>query len=81
MTDDLAMHELAELTEIGDVWHGHELLKKMLSAKLIDNDLVREIYTALESNKWSGSSDLPASWLKVKHTLFLKVFGKVKVAS
>ena len=27
VTDDLAMHELAELTEIGDVWHGHELLK------------------------------------------------------
>lgn len=73
VTDDLAMHELAELTEIGDVWHGHELLKKMLSAKLIDSDLVREIYAALD-----GNSDLPASWQKVQHTAFLKVFGKPK---
>jgi hypothetical protein len=80
VTDDLAMHELAELTEIGDVWHGHELLKKMLSAKLIDNDLVREIYTALESNSLDGSSDLPASWQKVKHTAFMKVFGKPKAS-
>jgi hypothetical protein len=78
VTDDLAMHELADLTEIGGVWHGHELLKKMLSAKLIDNDLVAGIYAALESNAWGGSSDLPASWQRVKHTAFLKVFGKPK---
>lgn len=80
VTDDLAMHELAELTEIGGLWHGHELLKKMLTAKLIDNDLVREIYTALESNSLDGSSDLPASWQKVKYTAFLKVFGKPKAS-
>lgn len=76
VTDDLAMHELANMTEIGDVWHGHELLKKMLSAKLIDSNLVREIYTALESRRWDGSSDLPASWLNAKHTAFMKIFGK-----
>lgn len=71
VTDDLAMHELAELTEIGDVWHGHELLKKMLSAKLIDSDMVRDIYTALDTNR-----DLPASWIHAKHTAFPRVFGK-----
>ncbi len=76
VTDDLAMHELADLMEIGDVWHGHELLKKMLSSKLIDNDLVREIYAALQANALDGGNDLPASWQRVKHTAFLKVFGK-----
>lgn len=78
VTDDLAMHELAAMTEIGNVWHGHELLKKMLTAKLIDNDLVRDIYSALEAIRWDGSNDLPGSWRAVKHTAFLKVFGKPK---
>ena len=68
-TDDLGMHKLAKDFEI-DIWHGHELLKKMLSAKAIDNDLVREIYTALENN-----NDLPRSWQEVKHTEFKKLFG------
>lgn len=71
VTDDLGMHELASMAGIGEVWHGHELLKKMLSAKLIDNPLVREIYEALATN-----GDLPASWLEVKHSAFIKVFGK-----
>lgn len=72
VTDDLAMHELAALVGIRDIWHGHELLKKMLSAQLIANDMVREIYEALEAN-----DDMPASWLAVKHTTFVKVFGKL----
>lgn len=71
VTDDLGMHELAKMAGISPIWHGHELLKKMLSAKHIGNDLVREIYEALEANH-----DLPASWIEVKHTAFLKVFGK-----
>jgi len=71
VTDDLAMHELASLVGIRDIWHGHELMKKMLSAKLIGNDLVREIYQALEAN-----GDLPASWVEAKHSGFVKVFGK-----
>lgn len=79
VTDDLGVHDLACLTGSGDVWHGHELLKKMLSAQLIGNDLVREIYAALEANTLEGSNDLPASWKKVKHTAFLKVFGKPPV--
>ncbi len=43
VTDDLGMHQLAK--EFGlSVWHGYELLKKMLSAKMIDGGSVREIY-------------------------------------
>ncbi len=70
VTDDLGMHKLADEFEI-DIWHGHELLKKMLGAKAIDNDLVREIYTALENN-----GDLPRAWQEVKHTVFKKLFGQ-----
>lgn len=69
VTDDLGMHQLADDFEI-PVWHGHELLKKMLSAKLINNELVREIYDALELN-----DDLPRAWREVKHTTFKKIFG------
>lgn len=68
-TDDLGMHLLARDFDI-PIWHGHELLKKMLSAKLIENVLVREIYEALENN-----DDLPQSWRVAKHTAFKKIFG------
>ena len=47
---------------IDDIWHGPELLKKMLSAKLIGNELVREIYAALEVN-----NDLTGTWVDAKH--------------
>lgn len=53
VTDDLGMHLLARNFTI-PVWHGHELLKKMLSAKIIESAQVREIYEALENN-----GDLP----------------------
>lgn len=69
VTDDLSMHELAQVFEL-EVWHGHELLKKMLGAKFIGNDRVREIYEALENN-----GDLPATWRAAKHTAFQKIFG------
>lgn len=68
-TDDLGMHQLAEEFEI-DVFHCHDVLKKMLTAKVIDKGLVVEIYQALEAN-----GDLPATWVEVKHTAFRKVFG------
>ncbi len=68
-TDDLGMHLLAKDFDI-PIWHGYELLKKMLSAKLIDNALVREIYEAIESN-----DDLPNSWRAARHTAFKKIFG------
>ena len=71
VTDDLGMHELASMAASGEVWHGHELLKKMLSAKLIDSRLVREIYDALAAN-----GDLPVSWIEAKHSAFVRVFGK-----
>lgn len=69
VTDDIGMHQLAADFDI-TVWHGHELLKKMLSAKLIDNTLVQAIYEALERN-----DDLPRTWREVKHTAFKKIFG------
>lgn len=72
VTDDLGMHLLAKEFEI-PVWHGHELLKKMLSAKLITSEKVREIYEALERN-----NDLPKSWGLVRHTAFKKIFGPDK---
>lgn len=70
VTDDLGMHQLA--TDFGiTVWHGHELLKKMLTAKLITNDQVREIFEALELN-----GDLTETWREAKHSIFSKIFGK-----
>jgi len=63
------MHKLANDFDI-DIWHGHDLLKKMLTAKLINNELVRDIFTALENN-----NDLPRTWQEVKHTVFKKLFG------
>lgn len=71
VTDDLGMHALADMVGL-DIWHGPELLKKMLSAKLIGNELVREIYAALEVN-----NDLTATWVAAKHSTFAKLFGKV----
>ena len=70
VTDDLGMHVLAKMAAI-EIWHGHELLKKMLSAKLIGSQLVREIYEALETN-----GDLQHSWRDAKHHTFIKIFGK-----
>ena len=70
VTDDLGMHELANMLDI-EIWHGPELMKKMLSAKAISGDLVREIYTALEAN-----SDLTPAWIAAKHSAFAKLFGK-----
>ena len=69
VTDDLGMHKLAADFDI-EILHGHELLKKMLTAKIINNDLVREIFAALEAN-----GDLPRTWQQARHTDFKKVFG------
>ena len=72
VTDDIGMHDLADIFEL-PVWHGYQLLKKMLSAKMVDNDKVREIYEALENNR-----DLTNTWRDAKHVEFKKVFGKAK---
>ena len=69
VTDDLGMHQLAKIFEI-PIWHGYELLNKMRSAKLINTELIREIYAALEIN-----DDLPRTWQEVRHTVFRKIFG------
>ena len=69
VTDDLGMHALAHEFRI-PIWHGFELLAKLRSAKVAGDELVREIYAALEAN-----GDLPASWREARHTLLVKVFG------
>ena len=69
VTDDLGMHELACEFNIG-VWHGFDLLAKLRTAKAVSDDLVREIYSALETN-----GDLTASWREALHTVLAKVFG------
>jgi predicted nuclease of predicted toxin-antitoxin system len=69
VTDDLGMHTLA--AEVGlKVWHGYELLAKLKTAKIVDNDLVRAIYDALERN-----SDMTETWRKAKHKEFIRIFG------
>ena len=69
VTDDLGMHTLAAETGL-KVWHGYELLAKLRTAKVVDSDLVREIYAALENNQ-----DLTETWRQAKHTTFAKIFG------
>ena len=69
VTDDLGMHTLAAATGL-KVWHGYELLAKLRTAKVVDSDLVRQIYAALESNQ-----DLTETWRRAKHTTFAKIFG------
>jgi hypothetical protein len=69
VTDDLGMHLLANDFEI-PIWHGWLLLAKMRSAKVVDNDLIRDIFDALERN-----GDLTASWVNAKHDAFARIFG------
>ncbi len=69
VTDDLGMHELAGDFNI-KIWHGYELLDKLRSAKVVDGQLIREIYEALEVN-----GDLTATWRDAKHSVFSKIFG------
>ncbi len=68
-TDDLGMHQLAKDFEL-PIFHGYDVLKKMLTARVIGRDQVVEIFRALEAN-----NDLPATWVAVKYTVFKKVFG------
>jgi predicted nuclease of predicted toxin-antitoxin system len=71
VTDDLGMHTLA--AEVGlKVWHGYELLAKLKSAKVVDNDLIRDIYDALERN-----SDMTETWRAAKHNEFARIFGPI----
>lgn len=69
VTDDLGMHTLAAGFDI-KVWHGYELLDKLRSAKVVDANLILEIYDALERN-----GDLTETWLKARRSTFAKVFG------
>lgn len=69
VTDDLGMHTLA--SEAGlKVWHGFELLAKLKTAKVVDNELIREIYDALERN-----GDMTETWRQAKHGEFARIFG------
>jgi hypothetical protein len=67
-TDDLGMHRLATEFDLS-VWHGWELLAKLRSAKVASDELVREVFAALEVN-----DDLPASWRDARLKAFAKVF-------
>lgn len=70
VTDDLGMHKLAE--EFGiEIWHGWELLAKMLTAKKLTKEQVREIIEAIERN-----GDMTATWAAAKHSAFSRIFGK-----
>lgn len=69
VTDDLGMHQLASDFDI-PVWHGWELLSKMRSARIVQPELIREIYEALDAN-----GDLTKTWREAKHVAFVKVFG------
>lgn len=75
VTDDIGMHMLAKDFDI-PIWHGYELLAKLRTHKMVDNELVREIYDALERN-----GDMTNSWAKAKYTTFAKVFGKAPSSS
>lgn len=69
VTDDLGMDTLA--SEAGlKVWHGFELLAKLKTAKVVDNELIREIYDALERN-----GDMTETWRQAKHGEFARIFG------
>lgn len=68
VTDDLSMHTLANEFQI-HIIHGYQLLKKMLTAKLVDKVLVKQIYEALEAN-----SDLPRAWIENRDKEFKRVF-------
>ena len=68
------MHRLANDFEIA-IWHGWELLSKMRTAKIVQSELIREIYAALETNR-----DLTKTWIDAKHTALAKVFGPKPVA-
>jgi hypothetical protein len=69
VTDDLGMHELAREFKIA-AWHAFDLLAKLRTAKAVTDELIREIYAALQAN-----GDLTASWREARHTVFPKIFG------
>lgn len=71
VTDDIGMHILAGDFDI-TVWHGYELIKKMLDANKINETLVREIYEALESNR-----DMTKSWKTAKLKVFAEIFTEL----
>ena len=72
VTDDLGMHALARDFNIR-MWHGYELLDKLRSAKVVDAELIRDIYDALERN-----GDLTATWRNAKHSIFGRIFGPAR---
>lgn len=68
VTDDLSMHQLTREFDIS-VLHGYELLKKMLTAKMVAKSQVQDIYAALQAN-----GDLPKTWQTAKEKVFGRLF-------
>ncbi|WP_213602994.1 hypothetical protein [Pseudoxanthomonas japonensis] len=71
-TDDEGMHVLAKDLDI-KIFYCFEVLHKMLSAEMVDKDLVIDIYDALERN-----NDLTVRWKEARTKLFKKVFPSPK---
>lgn len=69
-TDDENMHILGGEFAV-PCFYGFDVMHKLHSAGMIDNNKVIEVYEALETN-----NDLPARWVGAKLKLFKKVFGK-----
>jgi hypothetical protein len=62
------MHLLAKDFRLA-IWHGWELLAKLRTAKKVTDDLIREIFEALEAN-----GDLTATWSAAKRGHFKRLF-------
>jgi hypothetical protein len=60
----------AQVSKHLGVWHGFELPAKLRTAKKASDELVLEIYEALEAN-----GDLATSWREARHTVLARVFG------
>lgn len=70
VTDDESMLKLGKLFDIACI-SSNQLLKIMLSAKIIDKAKVREIFEALYRN-----GDMPQRWLDEAKQLFQTVFSQ-----
>ncbi len=69
VTDDLGIHLLANDFDL-PIWHGYELLHNLRLAGVVTNELIVEIYEALENNR-----DITKTWKDAKHTIFADIFG------
>lgn len=72
-TDDEGMHQVGRDFEIATIYC-FDVLHKLLSAGMVDNAKVVEIYEALEAN-----GDMTVKWHDAKTGVFRSVFGKGRI--